>query len=147
MFRRWAKLIGQPGLADDPRYATDILRGKIGEELSAAMSAWAAGRGRDECLAILIEAGIGCGPVLSPAEVVSGALGLRETFTAETPFPGSSGIPIARPPIRVSSGTVADPRRPPLLGEHSEQVLSEYGFSTAEIAELRDANLIRAAAG
>ena len=145
-FRRWTKLMARPDLADNPRFATDRLRGQNGEELSSVMSAWVSGRDRDECLAILIEAGIGCGPVLSPADVMNGALGLRETFMRPVDFPGSASIPIALPPMRLSAGTQANPKRPPLLGEHSEEVLEEYGFSPVEIAGLREAKLIRTAA-
>ena len=136
MFERWAKMVGRPELIGDPRYATDILRGRNGEELSRIMSEWAAGRSREECLSILIEANIGCGPVLAPADVMDGALGLRPAFFDEVAFPGSDGVPLARAPARLSEGTAEDGRRPPLLGEHSVDVLAEYGFSVAEIDDL-----------
>ena len=143
MFHRWCKLVGRPNLHDDPRFATDILRGKNGEELSRIMAEWSASRTREECLNALIAANIGCGPVLSPAEVIAGQMGLTDTFMRKVDYPGSDGIPVAHAPAHLSEGTVAAPSRPPLLGEHTEQVLAEYGLAEAEIAALKAAGVIR----
>jgi hypothetical protein len=82
------------------------------------------------------------GPVLSPAEVMAGEMGLVNTFMRTVAYPGSDGIPIARTPAQLSEGAVADPARPPRLGEHSEAVLAEYGFPEAEIAGLRATGVI-----
>lgn len=136
VFRRWCTLIGREDLIDDPRFATDDLRGENGAELSRIMQAWCEGRSRDECVEILSKASIGCGPVLSPAEVTGGALDLRATYLHDVPFPESRPVPVAPPPARLSRGAI-DPARPPLLGEHSEAVLAEYGFTAEEIAGLR----------
>lgn len=142
MFDRWAKLVGRPELLEDPRYRSDIERGRNGEELSRIMAEWAAGRSRDECLSVLVAAGIGCGPVLSPAEVMAGEMGLADAFMRTVPYPGSQGIPIAHAPARLSEGTVEAPSRPPRLGEHSDGVLADYGFATEEIAGLRADGII-----
>lgn len=142
MFRRWTQIVGHSELYDDPRYATDILRGRNGEELSRIAADWSTGRSRDECLEILTAQGIGCGPVLSPADVMDGAMGLTDTFMRTIAYPGSDGIPIALSPARLSHGQNPAPARPPLLGEHSEAVLSEFGFSIGEITALRQAEII-----
>ena len=136
VFQRWCRVIERPDLLADPRFATDDLRGQNGADLSAIMQEWCAGRSRDECVAILSAANIGCGPVLAPAEVAANALGLRETFLRDVPFPDSAPVPIAPPPARLSRGSVSL-GRPPLLGEHSEAALADYGFSAAEIDALR----------
>lgn len=141
VFRRWCKVVGREDLLDDPRFATDQLRGENGEELSRIMQDWCGDRGRAECIDILGRASIGCGPVLSPSEVCGGALDLRQTFLREVAFPGSDSVPIAPPPARLSHGTVA-PTRPPLLGEHSDEVLADYGFAAEEIAGLRAGGVI-----
>jgi len=142
MFKRWAKIVEQPDLAEDQRFTTDILRGRNGEQLSRIMSTWAASRSRDECLSVLVAAGIGCGPVLSPAEVMAGTMGLSDTFMSRVDYPGSNGIPLAHPPARLSHGAKGAPTRPPLLGEHTEQVLTDYGFSTEEICSLRNEGVV-----
>jgi len=142
MFKRWARLVGRPDLIGDPRYGSDILRGRHGQALSEIMAAWSADKTREQCLALLVEAGIGCGPVLSPAEVMSGALYLSETFLETVHYPGSNGIPIARAPARLSHGASDAISRPPLLGEHNDDVLIDFGFSADEISTLRQHKVI-----
>lgn len=141
VFERWSQLIGREDLLEDPRFANDDARGENGAELSAIMQAWCEGRTRDECVQILSEANIGCGPVLSPGEVTDDTLALRSTFMQEVPFPDSNPVPIVPPPAKLSRGSV-DLSRPPLLGEHSEEVLAEYGFSADEIAGFKQMGTI-----
>jgi crotonobetainyl-CoA:carnitine CoA-transferase CaiB-like acyl-CoA transferase len=140
-FQRWCKLVGDEDLQRDPRFASDDLRGENGAELSRIMQTWCKKRGRDECVEILSAAGIGCGPVLAPAEVMGGAMNLRATYMHDVPFPNSRSLPIAPPPARMSRGTV-EMARPPLLGEHTDAVLADYGFDASEIAALRAAGTV-----
>ena len=63
-------------------------------------------------------------------------MGLRETYLSDVPFPESNPVPIAPPPARLSRGSVALDR-PPLLGEHNDGVLADYGFAPEEIAALK----------
>lgn len=142
-FERWAKLVGRPELIDDPRYATDILRGHNGEELSRMMADWCRDRTISDCLDALNSANIGCGPVLSLAEVVGGAMGLSEIYFDKVPYPGSANpVPMARPPAKLPDEFRAEMTRPPLLGENTDSVLTDYGFSQDEIAALHSAGVI-----
>lgn len=141
VFQRWCKVVGREDLIGEPRFATDQLRGENGAELSAIMQAWCEARLRDDCIDILGKANIGCGPVLAPVEVVAGTLDLRNTFMREVEFPNSQPVPIASPPARLSHGTV-DMARPPVLGEHSDAVLVDYGFTATDIAALRGVGVV-----
>lgn len=141
VFERWCKLIDREELIADPRFANDQLRGDNGVVLSAIMQDWCADRLRDECIEILGRANIGCGPVLSPAEVCADTLSLRSSFFNEVEFPQSNPVPIAPPPAHLSQGAV-QLSRPPTLGEHNDAVLADYGFDAAEIAALRAASQI-----
>jgi crotonobetainyl-CoA:carnitine CoA-transferase CaiB-like acyl-CoA transferase len=141
VFARWCKVIGREDLLDDPRYANDDLRGENGADLSAIMQEWCALKTRDDCIDILNKANIGCGPVLSPAEVMGGAMDLRATYMRDVDFPDSNPVPIAPPPARLSRGAVPV-SRPPLLGEHTDEVLADYGFSADEIAALRNGGTV-----
>jgi crotonobetainyl-CoA:carnitine CoA-transferase CaiB-like acyl-CoA transferase len=142
MFRRWADVVERPDLVSDPRFVDDTSRGRNGAALSAIMSAWAERRSREECLARLAACNVAASPVLTPADVVGGALGLDKAYFQPVDFGSAQAIPIVRPPVRVGNGEQKPPTRPPYLGEHSETVLSEYGFSADEIGQLRNKGLV-----
>ena len=114
-----------------------------GEELSRIMADWSAGRTREECLARWSPRTSAAARYCRRPRSWAAQMGLAETFMRKVAYPGSDGIPIAHAPARLSEGTVAETSRPPLLGEHSEQVLAEYGFAEAEIAALKAAGVIR----
>jgi crotonobetainyl-CoA:carnitine CoA-transferase CaiB-like acyl-CoA transferase len=141
MFERWCRLVARTDLLADSRFASDAMRGQNGVELSAIMQAWSSTRPRDECIALLEKENIGCAPILSPAALVSGEMGLMASVMSQVAFPGSKGIPVARPPAQLTDGTI-ELSRPPLLGEHTDVVLADYGFSTSEIATLRSKGAI-----
>ncbi len=136
MFKRWADLMEQPELIDDPRYANDALRGHNGEPLSAIMQQWASTRTRDECIAALEAVSLAASPVLSPDEVLSGSLDLAATFTTKVPFPGSDGVLQFSPPVSFSDKAATCSAPPPTLGQHNHEVLASFGFSEDEIDQL-----------
>ncbi|QKS00581.1 CoA transferase [Sphingomonas sp. CL5.1] len=142
MFRRWTKMIGRADLLDDPRFANDIQRGRNGAELSTIMAEWAADRGRDECLATIASFNIGASPVLTPADVIGGAMGLHDTYFRKVDYPGTDGVSLARPLASIGPDAAEMPRRPPLLGEHSDELLAGLGLDRAEIAALRGAGVV-----
>jgi crotonobetainyl-CoA:carnitine CoA-transferase CaiB-like acyl-CoA transferase len=143
LFKRWTALLQEPEWLDDPRFATDELRGENGAILSERMAHWCVERGSDEALDALGRASIPAGPVLSPQQVIDHpqvqAMGL---FTP-TAVPGlDRPAPLTRAPINLSA-TPADIRRPPpAIGEHSEEILAELGFDAARIAAFREAGVI-----
>src|ERR1041384_3956528 len=110
MFRRWARLIGREDLLDDPRLADDISRGNNATIINEAMAAWCAARTREQAI--------------------------KELEEIEYPG-GKKPVPIAATPVRLGEMNDSSLSRAPRLGEHTDEVLSEIGFSASEIAELR----------
>lgn len=148
IFRRWTELMDEPALLDDPRYATDELRGENGTELSESMARWAAGRTSEQALTQLADARIPAGPVLSPQQALDHeqvqAMGLIQP--TKVPRMGVTA-PLPRPPVNLSA-TPAEIRSPaPAVGEHSVEVLSEIGYGADEIAALEQAGAIASAKG
>jgi formyl-CoA transferase len=73
VFARLCAAIGQPELADDPRYATHDARGQNQDELEREIAAWAAERDTSEISEALNEAGVVCGPIYTVADMFEDA--------------------------------------------------------------------------
>jgi crotonobetainyl-CoA:carnitine CoA-transferase CaiB-like acyl-CoA transferase len=143
MFRRWARMIGEEHWLSDARFKDDQSRADHGEIISARMSEWCAARSCAEALAELEDASIVAGQVYSPQQALDDphirAAGLLEEVT----FPGlDNTLPLAPTPIELSETPGAYRRRAPLVGEHTDEILTRLGYSAAEIAALRDERVI-----
>lgn len=140
MFRRWADFIGRPDLLDDPRLATDSDRGTHGEELSAIMAAWCAGRSSDDCLAALAAARLPACRCLSPAETLH--LDAFRDYVDPIPL-DDTGKTVPLVTRSVLTAMAGRPRLPaPQLGADTDSVLASVGIDAAAAARLRAAGII-----
>lgn len=137
MFKRWSKIMGRPELLDDPRFADDELRGQHGTLLSELMGEWCGQRNREQALRELAEAKIPAGPVYSPAEVHTDPAIAESGAFIWLQHPQIDKAPYVAAPLNLSRTPLEIKRHAPLVGEHTEEVLNEFGFDTEEIKELR----------
>ena len=143
IFGRWAALVGQPELAEDPRYASDILRGDNGAELSAIMQRWCIDRTSAKAIAELGAARVPAAPVLRAGEALAQPQVAAMRLVEPVAYPGAPGeVPVIRAPIRLSASDKVVATRAPQLGEHSEAILRELGYDAGAISALRAANII-----
>jgi crotonobetainyl-CoA:carnitine CoA-transferase CaiB-like acyl-CoA transferase len=143
MFRRWAGLMGREDLIDDPRCSDDITRANNYGLINQVMSEWCASRSRDEAVRELERARIPCGPVYDLDEVLSDPQVQARGLFKQTEYPGrDKPLPLAATPVRLSETPGRVRRRAPALGEHTDEVLSELGFTSDEITSFRNASVI-----
>lgn len=143
LFKRWAKLMGEDHWLTDPRFKDDLSRGDHGELLSERTARWAAERTSDEALAELEKARIPAGPVYSPQQALDDPHIKAMNYLKPIDFPGLPGpAPIMETPLRLSQSPGTLRHRAPMLGEHTESILGELGYSATEIAAFRDEGII-----
>lgn len=143
LFIRWAKLMEEDHWLDDPRFESDQDRGDHGEVISERTARWCAERTTEECLAALNEARIPAGPVYSPEQALNHPHVQAMRFMLPIDYPGlRQPAPIADTPVRLSRTPGGIRHRAPLLGEHTDEILTELGFGSEEIASLRSDRVI-----
>jgi crotonobetainyl-CoA:carnitine CoA-transferase CaiB-like acyl-CoA transferase len=143
-WRRLVALMGQPALADDPRYATAPARIERRREVDELLAGWLAERPLDEVLAALSAEGIPAAPVRTYAEAASDPHVAAREMLQDVPRVGGAPLPITGPaaklsrtPIRVRSGA-------PELGAHGPEILRELGLDAEAIRRLAEAGVIGA---
>lgn len=145
LFRRWCTLLGEEALLDDARFATDQGRGDHGELLSERMAAWCAERTTEDVLTALDEARIPAGQVYSPQEALDDAHIQAMGFLKTMDYPGlpdGKGGFVSDTPVRFSTIRAGVHRRAPTLGEHTDAILKELGYSDSEIGGLREQRVV-----
>jgi crotonobetainyl-CoA:carnitine CoA-transferase CaiB-like acyl-CoA transferase len=143
MFARWAKLMGEDHWLTDPRFKDDEARGDNGEMVSKRMSEWSAQRTTAEALAELERAKIPAGPLHSPQQALEDQHIRAAGLLQDTDYPGlARPAPLAPMPVDLSETPGRFRHRAPTLGEHTDAILRELGYSHGEIAGLRERQVI-----
>ena len=143
MFRRWARLVGRTDLIDDPRCKDDMTRASHVELINEVMNAWCAARTRDEALTELERARIPCGPVYDLDEVLADPQVNARRLLEELEYPGGAvPVPIAATPLQLAETPCELRRRAPQLGEHTDEVLRQLGFTDDEVATFRSNGVV-----
>ena len=143
LWQRFCALLGVPEWIDDPRFVDDTARGRHAQVVSERLGAWCAVRSRADAIAAFEAARIPAGPVHSPQQALDDAHVRASGILREIAFPGAPRpAPVADTPIRLSETPGVLRGRAPLLGEHTEAILSEIGYSQTDIASLRAAGIV-----
>jgi CoA:oxalate CoA-transferase len=136
-FRRLADALEEPRLKTDPLYATQPARVANRARINAIVGGKLAANTTAHWVETLNKAGVPCGPVNGVAEVFQDPQILAQEMVIDVDHPGSGIVRMLGFPIKLS-GTPCRVRHPaPALGEHTDEVLAELGYSDAERAAWR----------
>lgn len=142
-FRRFAAVAGQPQWADDPRFATNAARVANRALLIPLIRQATVFKTTAEWVEVLEQAGVPCGPINDLAQVFADPQVLARELAISLPHALAGSVPQVASPLRLSETPVEYRRAPPLLGEHTEEVLARMlGMSTAQVAQLRAAGVV-----
>ena len=144
VYRRLCEAMGQPELADDPRFATHLDRGERQDELEGIVGEWAAQHDADDIDRILNEAGVVCGPIYTVAEIFEDPQFRDREMLVEHvdpdfgPFIGPGIVPkfVGTPGQVQWSGTWED-------GSHNEEIYCGLlGLTDSELGDLREDGVV-----
>jgi crotonobetainyl-CoA:carnitine CoA-transferase CaiB-like acyl-CoA transferase len=142
-YRKFVEAGGCPQLAHDERFATNPLRVKNRAMLVPLLDAMALEKTRDEWIALLEAAGVPCGPINSLDEVFDNPQVRARGMQIALDHPAAGSVQLVRNPMRLSKTPATGDAAPPLLGQHTDDVLAELlGKSADEIAVLRAQDIL-----
>lgn len=140
------EVLGRPEMAEDPRFARNTARAKNREALVTFLDDFFLTNTCEHWLGKLEAAGLPAGPVRSVSEALESSEARERGTVAHVKHPTAGDLRIVGSPYRLSATPVETPTAPPLLGQHTEDVLRDLlGYDKTRIAELRDAKVIRRA--
>jgi crotonobetainyl-CoA:carnitine CoA-transferase CaiB-like acyl-CoA transferase len=143
-WERIAAVLGHPEWCTDPRFATNSTRMENLGVLVALMEMVLITRSKAEWIAAFDAAGVPVGPVHSLGEALSHAQTLARGMVVGLVHPEAGATKALGCPVHFSATPARVMRPAPVLGEHTREVLQEYGFAEAEIDELIAAHVVEA---
>jgi formyl-CoA transferase len=142
LFRRLMTAIGREDLRDDPALARNDGRAAQMQRIDEAIGAWTSQRSLDEVLGEMEKAEVPAGRIYTAADIARdphyAARGMLERIVTGDGEPLT--VPGVVPKLSATPGAIRTPA--PKLGEHTAQVLDELGYSTSEIAQLKEKQII-----
>jgi crotonobetainyl-CoA:carnitine CoA-transferase CaiB-like acyl-CoA transferase len=142
LFRRLSSLLGHEEWTTNPDYADDTNRVRNRSALVALIEAETLTRPRAHWIALFEANGLPCGPINDYAQVFADSQVRAREMVVEVDHPTLGRLRTLGSPLKMS-GTPPDVRRrAPRLGEHTDVVLREAGFSDEEIAAMREVGAV-----
>lgn len=136
LWKKFCEALGMPEEAADPRFATNADRSANRTALYEALEANLGQRTTAEIVELLDKAGVPCGPINDIAQVFDEPQAVHGHLRQSAHHPTAGDIDLTGFPYRLDDETLRVRMPPPLLGEQSEDVLAELGFSAEEIASI-----------
>ena len=133
------ELLGRPELTDDPRFASPLLDEAQKAELFPILSDAFRARSTDDWCALLAAAEIRYAPVRDYAAVAADPQVWENGYLSAVATDDGTEVRVVGSPIALSESPAQVAATVPELGQHTEEVLLELGYSWDEIGELRDA--------
>jgi crotonobetainyl-CoA:carnitine CoA-transferase CaiB-like acyl-CoA transferase len=142
IWHRFAEALGAPDLPNRPEYATAPDRSKNRKALNAEINKLTEKKSSETWVKEFNAAGVPCGPIYSIDQMFEDAQVKHLGMAQDVPNPEGRHIRLVGQPVTLSRTASRMAARPPEFGEHTEEVLTEFGFGADEIADLRKRKVV-----
>jgi crotonobetainyl-CoA:carnitine CoA-transferase CaiB-like acyl-CoA transferase len=142
LWQQFCDLLGRPELKTNEKFATNPKRVQYHDELHPLLEKIFSQKTADEWLALLEEHALPCGPIFSVAEVLEHPQVRAREMVVERPHPKLKSVKMTGVPVKLSGTPGEAGDAPPLLGQHTDQVLRDLGYKDDDIAKLKKAGAI-----
>jgi formyl-CoA transferase len=142
IWQRFCKAINAEAMATHPDYATGKLRSTNRKKLNEEIGTYTAKKSSAEWIEIMNKAGVPCGPIYNIDQMFADPQVTHVGIAQSTPKKDGSPLHLVGQPVTLSRTRSRMAVRPPDIGEHTDEVLREFGFSADEIGALRKAKAV-----
>lgn len=140
-FRRLAGCLGYPGLAEDPRFARNSARVVNREALTQILETILTRHSSSYWISRFENLNLPSAPIQTLDQVFSGSQVKQRKLLVEMEHPTAGKVSLVGSPLNFSRTPVSYRNRPPLLGEHTKEILGEIGYSDKKIKEWEQAQV------
>jgi crotonobetainyl-CoA:carnitine CoA-transferase CaiB-like acyl-CoA transferase len=142
-FARFCKAVGRDEIAADPRYSIIAARNANRDVLIPILAGIIHAHTTDYWIALLESVQVPCGPINTIDRVFADPQVAARQMRLDLPHPRTGTLPSIANPIRFSETPIEYTHAPPMLGQHTDEVLGELlGYDAAELARLRAQRVI-----
>jgi formyl-CoA transferase len=137
MWTKICELIGEPQFADDPAYNSSAARSKNRDAVNAIIEKHTVNKTSAYWVDVLNKVGVPCGPIYSIDQAFNDEQVKHLGIAKDVRTQNQKTITLVGQPVSLSRTPSAIVAPPPLMGEHTDEVLAEFGFNKDEISKLR----------
>jgi crotonobetainyl-CoA:carnitine CoA-transferase CaiB-like acyl-CoA transferase len=141
-FAKLCEVLGRRELASDERFSKNAARVRNQETLTPLLREEFARRDRSALVETLERAGVPCGPINTIPEVFEEPQVKHREMLINVPHPLAGTVPLVASPMRFTEAPLKHDRAPPLLGEHTMEILHELGLDDRQIESLKQDRVI-----
>jgi len=141
-FKKLCEVLKRPEWASDTRFSVNAQRVRNIVVLSALLRAEFETWERNALIAALDQVGVPCGPINSVADVFKDPQVIARGMLHHVPHPSGVDLPQVSSPMRFEQAALQTCAAPPLLGQHTSDILQELGYGLTDIAALQAAEAI-----
>ena len=142
VWQAFCKYVGREDLLNDPRFATNEKRIENYAAIMPPVREIIRQRPTDEWLSELRKVGVPCGRINTVAQALTDPHLIERGMIVQLEHPALGMIKSIATPVHLSENPLVYYRHPPRIGEHTDEVLQEYGYEAARLSELRTKGVI-----